>query len=72
MNKAETATVKKELRALKSALNSRQKQTVREVKKRRDIIRQTEREITHIEADLNAYVVATSDRLAILEGRLNS
>lgn len=72
MNKTEKSLVKSEVRALKSTLNSRQKQTAREIKKRRDFIRSTEREITSIERDQAAFVKATTDRLAILEGRLNS
>lgn len=72
MNKTETTLVKREVRQLKSTLNTRQKQTAREIKKRRNIIRSTEREISTIERDAAAFVKSTSDRLAILEGRLNS
>jgi len=72
MNKNETSLVKKEIRQLKSSLNTRQKQTARDIKKRRDLIRSTEREITTIERDAAAFTKSTTDRLAILEGRLNS
>lgn len=72
MTKTEIKLAKAEYRHLKSALNTRQKKAAAEIKKRRAIIRQTEREISHIEADVTAYVKATSDRLAILEGRINS
>lgn len=72
MTKPETALTKKEIRALKSSLNARQKMTAREIKKRRDLIRQTEKEITAAELDLAAFAHSTTDRLAILDGRLNS
>lgn len=57
---------------MKSALNSRQKLTAREISKRRNPIRSTEREITTIERDSAVFEKTTNDRLAILEGRLNS
>lgn len=72
MNKTEASLVKREIRTLKSTLNSRQKITAREIKKRRDIIRTTEKEITAIERECEAFTQSTTDRLAILDGRLHS
>ena len=72
MNKTEAKLVKAEIRTLKSSLNSRQKLTAREIKTRRNIIRTTEREITRIERDSAQFVQSTTDRLAILDGRLMS
>jgi hypothetical protein len=72
MNKTETSLVKREIRTLKSALNARQKQTARDIKKRRDFIRAAEREIASIERECQTFPLSTTDRLAILEGRLNS
>jgi hypothetical protein len=72
MTKTEASLVRKEIRNLKSALNARQKSAAREIKKRRDTIRLTEREITTVERESEAFTVATTDRLAILAGRLNS
>jgi phage host-nuclease inhibitor protein Gam len=72
MNKTEKALATKEIRNLKAALNTRQKQTAREVKKRRDIIRANEREIAQIERESQSFVTSTTDRLAVLEGRLSS
>ena len=72
MTKTEAKLVQAEIRRLKSALNTKQKTTAREIKKRRDLIRSTEREITTIERDTAVFEKSTTDRLAILEGRLNS
>lgn len=72
MNKTETSLVKREIRTLKSSLNSRQKLTAREIKKRRDLIRSAEKEIASIERECAAFTQSTTDRLAILDGRLNS
>jgi hypothetical protein len=68
----EASIIKREIRGLKSTLNTRQKQTAREIKKRRDLIRSTEREITTIEREQASFVKATTDRLAIIDGRINS
>jgi hypothetical protein len=72
LNTVETKAVRAEIRALKSALNARQKTTAREVKKRRDFIRKTEKEIARFLIDSEAFTRATTDRLAILAGRLDS
>ena len=72
MNKAETKTTKAEIRSLKSALNKRQKETARTIAGHRANIRARERAITKIENETSAFVRSTSDRIAILEGRLNS
>lgn len=72
MNKTEASIIKREIRGLKSALNSRQKQTAREIKKRRNLIRSTEREITTIESESADFLKSVTDRLAIIDGRLNS
>lgn len=72
MNKTEASIIKREIRGLKSALNSRQKQTAREIKKRRNLIRSTEREITTIERESADFLKSITDRLAIIDGRLNS
>ena len=63
MNKTESALVRKEIRALKSALTNRQKQTAREIKKRRDLIRSTEKEISAIERETNS-LLPTPQRLS--------
>ncbi len=72
MNKTESALVRKEIKSLKSALSARQKATARALKTRRDLIRSTEREITACERESAAFTIATTDRLAILAGRLDS
>lgn len=72
MTKSETASAKREARLIKSALNSRQKLTAADIKKRRNIIRSTEKEIADIERETAAFVRTSTDRLAILDGRLNS
>lgn len=72
MNKTEISIVKRELRSLKSQLSARAKRTTREIKIRRDCIRATEKEIARIERDSASFTIATSDRLAILQGRLPS
>jgi predicted translin family RNA/ssDNA-binding protein len=72
MTKTESALIRKEIRALRSALNTRQKQTARAVRKHREVIRQTEKEIALIEREAAAYTTATTNRLAILDGRLRS
>ena len=72
MTKTEIAQIKRESRSLKSALATREKLAARIIKKHRDTIRQTEREITNIESQNNRFSKSTNDRLGILEGRLNS
>jgi hypothetical protein len=72
MNKSEINLINRESRELKKALATRQKATASTIKKHRKIIRSTQIEITKIERDLNVFELTTNDRLAILEGRLNS
>jgi len=72
MTKTEKALIRKEIRAIKSALNRRQKLAARAVKNHRDFIRAREREIAAIEREIDSLTVATNDRLAILDGRLLS
>jgi hypothetical protein len=72
MNKSETTLVKKEISTLKSTLAARQKLVARDIKKHRDFIRNTEKTISTIERDSTAFLRSTTDRIAILDGRLNS
>ena len=72
MNKTESKLIRTEIRSLKSALNARQKAAAKAIKKHRDTIRENEKAITLITYETNAFVHTTSDRIAILEGRLNS
>lgn len=72
MNKAETKTTKAEIRILKSALNKRQKDCAKQIAAHRKTIRTNEQAITTLERETTRFVTATTDRLAILEGRLNS
>ena len=72
MNKAEAKTTKAEIRSLKSALNKRQKESARNIADHRKTIRSNEIAIAQEERVTTAFVKSTSDRLAILEGRLNS
>lgn len=72
MTKTETKLVKAEIRSLKSALNKRQKESAKAISERRKQIRSHEIFITAVERETTAFVKSTTDRLAILEGRLNS
>lgn len=72
MNKTETKLAKGEIRTLKSALNKRQKESAKRIKSHRATIRANELQIAVIERETTSFVKSTSDRLAILEGRLNS
>lgn len=72
MNKAETKAAKAEIRSLKSALNKRQKESARNIAAHRKTIRSNEVAIAQEERVTTAFVKATSDRIALLEGRLNS
>lgn len=72
MNKTETALVKREIKTLKSALNKRQKEASKAIAERRKQIRAHEVWITSIERDTTAFEKSTNDRLAVLQGRLNS
>lgn len=72
MTKTETKLARAEIRTLKSALNKRQKEAAKSIAAHRKEIRSKEILITSIERETTRFVTATSDRLAILEGRLNS
>jgi DNA-binding XRE family transcriptional regulator len=72
MNKPETTAAKKEIRTLKSELNHRQKELARALKTRRCAIRNHEKDIAVMERDSSRFLAATTKRLAVLEGRLNS
>jgi hypothetical protein len=72
MNKTETKLARTEIRTLKSALNKRQKDTAKRIKTHRAAIRANEIHISTIERETTAFVKSTTDRLAILEGRINS
>jgi hypothetical protein len=72
MNKNDTKLAKAEIRTLKSALNKRQKETAKKIAAHRKTIRVNEIAIDIVERDCTRFVKSTTDRLAILEGRLNS
>jgi hypothetical protein len=72
MTKNETKLAKAEIRSLKSALNKRQKDASRRITGHRANIRANERTIVTIERETTAFVRDTTDRIAILQGRLNS
>lgn len=72
MNKADTKLAKTEIRTLKSALNKRQKEAAKTIAAHRKTIRTNEIAIATTERETTAFVRATTDRLAILEARLNS
>lgn len=72
MNKTETKLVRAEIRDLKASLNKAQKSSSRQIAGHRKLIRAGEREITTIERNSALYEKTVNDRLAILDGRLNS
>ncbi len=72
MTKTEAKIVRAEIRSLKSALTKRQKESAKAISERRKQIRGHEIWITQIETNTTAFVKSTTDRIAILEGRLNS
>ena len=72
MNKTETKLARAEIRSLKAALNKRQKESAKNIAAHRKTIRSNEMAIAQEERVTTAFVKSTSDRLAILEGRLNS
>jgi multidrug resistance efflux pump len=72
MNKNDTKLAKAEIRTLKSALNKRQKETAKDIANERSTIRSAEIRISVAEQNLSRFVKSTTDRLAIIEGRLNS
>ncbi len=72
MTKTETKFARTEIRTLKSALNKRQKEAAKTIATHRKDIRAKEILIASVERETTAFVKSTTDRLAILEGRLNS
>lgn len=72
MNKTEAKLAKNEIRTLTRALDSREKSTARQVKKHRTLIRMTEREIHSLETQFTTFQKSTTDRIAILNNRLES
>jgi len=71
-SKAETKSIKGEIRALKAALRANQKTTQRDLSAARKIVRIYTGTITTLEAGLSAFEKATASRIAILEGRIHS
>jgi len=72
MTKTETKLAKAEIRNLKASLNKAQKQAARDITAHRKTIRSNELAITAIENNVSRLTKSTADRLAVLEGRLNS
>jgi hypothetical protein len=72
MNKADTKQAKAEIRTLKATLNKRQKEIAKDVARNRRIIRSSEIIISNLDRESTRLLKATTDRLAILEGRINS
>jgi hypothetical protein len=70
--KAETKSIKAEIRGLKSTLTARRKSTLRAISADRKIVRDATRRITHHESDLGQYDKDVNHRIAVLEGRLSS
>ncbi len=70
--KAETKSIKSEIRALKSALRHNAKNTQRECTALRKKSVAALKELEAKEASLTSFEADTNRRLAILEGRLNS
>lgn len=72
MTKTETKLAKAEIRHLKQTLNKRQKEIAKDIARNRRIIRSSEIVITNLERESTRLLKSTTDRLAIIEGRLNS
>jgi hypothetical protein len=70
MNKTETKLTKAEIRNLKSALSKRQKTDERAIRAHRKTIHTTQQAIHTIERQLSQFTKSTTDRIAILHGRL--
>lgn len=71
-SKAETKSIKAEIRALKSALKHNAQNTQRECSALRKTAVQATKELEKKQASLSSFEADTNHRLAILEGRLNS
>lgn len=70
--KAETKSIKAEIRGLKSTLTARRKSTLRTIAADRKIVREATRRIDSETAGLGQYEKDVNHRVAILEGRLHS
>jgi hypothetical protein len=70
--KAETKSIRTEIRGLKSALKANQKTTQRDISANRKIARTAAANITSLESGLGRFEKETATRIAILEGRLHS
>lgn len=71
-SKAETKSIRGEIRALKAALKANQKTTQRDISAARKIVRTYTGTITTLETGLGAFEKATAARIAILEGRIHA
>jgi hypothetical protein len=71
-SKAETKSIKAEIRGLKATLTARRKNALRAISADRKIVREATRRITHQEADLGQYDKDVNHRIAVLEGRLSA
>ena len=71
-SKAETKSIKGEIRALKAALRATQKTTQRDISAARKIVRTYTGQLITMESGLCAFEKATASRIAILEGRIHS
>ena len=71
-SKAETKSIKTEIRDLKKKLTNLRKTTIREIAKDRKASREAIRNIEKNEAYLNRYEREVNQRIAILEGRLSA
>ena len=71
-SKAETKSIRTEIRGLKSALKANQKTTQRDISANRKIARMAAANIASLESGLGRFEKETATRIAILEGRLNS
>lgn len=71
-SKAESKSIKAEIRGLKTTLKANQKTTQRDISAARRIARTAAAAITTLESGLGRFERETATRIAILEGRLNS
>jgi hypothetical protein len=71
-SKAETKSIKAEIRCLKATFTARRKNTLRSIVADRKITREATARITANEAALNRYEAEVNTRVAILEGRLSA
>ena len=71
-SKAESKSIRGEIRALTAALKANQKTTQRDISAARKIVRAYTGKITTLETGLSAFEKATASRIAILEGRIHA